>query len=558
MQRLGARRSNRLRFDPTHEPAIRVSPRLLEGRSNHPTGVDSMTRFGAAEAMLPPSNRDTMTLPHAASESPANLSSTLTLAPGVTREYLLHHRICPKTIHDDGTLVVAGTDDALLGGIDDIAFAYRRPVRCEHVERPELERLIERLTTRTERSVELARIDTNSDDLATDVRDMANQPPVIRFVSLLVRDAYDAGASDIHLEATRTGLSARFRIDGVLVPAPEPASELHHAVISRIKLLAELDIAERRRPQDGRIRVRLESRELDLRVSTVPTMYGESVVLRLLDQGGRPVTLDELGMDERVLATMTQLSAKPHGMLLVTGPTGSGKTTTLYAALQRRDASREKVITVEDPIEYQLPGVTQMPVHRQAGVTFAAALRAILRQDPDVVMIGEMRDQETAEISIQAAMTGHLVFSTLHTNDAISAVPRLLDLGIPDYLVAATLEGVLAQRLVRRTCASCRVEYEPSPESLALVCDGAVRQGTLTRGAGCPLCRGSGYRGRVGVFELLAITDDTRDAIASRTSRSQLKALAAESGMTSLRADGWRKAQLGLTTVEEVARVIQS
>ena len=485
-------------------------------------------------------------------------TATLTLAAGLTREYLVHHRLCPKALGPGNTLIVAGTDDALIGGIDDIAFAYRLPVTRETVGRPELERLIERLTTHTERSVELARIDTSNDDLATDVRDMANQPPVIRFVSLLVRDAHDAGASDIHLEATRTGLSARFRIDGVLVPAPEPPSDLHHAVVSRIKLLAELDIAERRRPQDGRIRVRLESRELDLRVSTIPTMYGESVVLRLLDQGGRPVTLDELGMDDRVFAAMTQLSAKPHGMLLVTGPTGSGKTTTLYAALQRRDTSREKVITVEDPIEYQLPGITQMPVHRQAGVTFAAALRAILRQDPDVVMIGEMRDRETAEISIQAAMTGHLVFSTLHTNDAVSAVPRLLDLGIPDYLVAATLEGVLAQRLVRRVCASCRTEYEPSAESVALVADGDTDQAVLTRGAGCALCRGSGYRGRVGVFELLSISDDVRDAIASRAPRSQLRLLAAESGMSTLRADGWRKAKLGLTTVEEVARVIQS
>lgn len=485
-------------------------------------------------------------------------ASSLTLAPGLTRDYLLHHRLCPKALGADGTLIVAGTDDALLAGIDDIEFAYRLPVSRETVERQELERLIERLTTRTERSVELARIDTGNDDLATDVRDMANQPPVIRFVSLLVRDAYDAGASDIHLEATRTGLTARFRIDGVLVPAPEPPGELHQAVISRIKLLAELDIAERRRPQDGRIRVRLEARELDLRVSTVPTMFGESVVLRLLDQGGRPVTLDELGMPAPALAAMEQLSSNPHGMVLVTGPTGSGKTTTLYAALQRRDATREKIITVEDPIEYQLPGITQMPVHRQSGVTFATALRAILRQDPDVVMIGEMRDQETAEIAIQAAMTGHLVFSTLHTNDAISAIPRLLDLGIPDYLVAATLEGVLAQRLVRRTCTACRVEYEPAAECVSLIAGRAVDRMTLTRGAGCPSCRGTGYRGRVGLFELLAITDEVRDAITTRGSHSRLRALAADAGHEGLREDGWRKIESGLTTVEEVIRVVQA
>lgn len=481
----------------------------------------------------------------------------LTLAAGLTREFLLHHRVCPKEIAGDGAIVVAMTADALMGGVEDLAFAYRRSPALETVAREELERLVERLTTRSERTIELARADTSTDELATDVRDMANQPPVIRYVNLLVRDAYDATASDIHLEATRTGLGARFRVDGVLVPAPEPPSHLHLAVVSRIKLLAELDIAERRRPQDGRIRVRLEARELDLRVSTVPTMFGESVVLRLLDHGGRPVTLDELGMTPAILATMTQLSARPHGMMLVTGPTGSGKTTTLYAALQRREASTEKIITVEDPIEYQLPGITQMPVHRQAGVTFSAALRAILRQDPDVVMIGEMRDRETAEIAVQAAMTGHLVFTTLHTNDAVSAVPRLLDLGVPDYLVAATLEGVLAQRLVRRICPDCRVEYEPKPDTVASIAEGSMAARRFWHGAGCPACRGTGFRGRLGVFELLAATDELRDAIAARATRATLRAIATKTGLLSLRSDGWRKVQAGFTTVEEVLRVVQ-
>ena len=458
----------------------------------------------------------------------------LELAAGVSREYLLHHRVCPKAIAPDGSLVLAATTDFFKSGVDELAAAYNRAAVVEPVERDELERLVERITTRAERSIELARAAAGEgiDDLATDVRDLANQPPVIRYVNLLVRDAYDAHASDIHLEATRSGLNARFRVDGVLAPAPEPPSHLHHAVVSRIKLLAELDIAERRRPQDGRIRVRLESRELDLRVSTIPTMYGESVVLRLLDHGGRPVTLDELGMSAPVLESVARLSARPHGMLLVTGPTGSGKTTTLYAALQRRHAAVEKIITVEDPIEYQLPGITQMPVHGQAGVTFGSALRAILCQDPDVVMIGEMRDQETAEIAVQAAMTGHLVFSTLHTNDAVSAVPRLLDLGIPDYLVAATVEGVLAQRLVRRICADCG-------------------------GAGCLACRGSGFRGRIGLFELLTVDDGTRDAITSRASRSRLRELATQSGFVSMRDDGREKVSKGLTTSEEVTRVVQ-
>jgi type II secretory ATPase GspE/PulE/Tfp pilus assembly ATPase PilB-like protein len=484
-------------------------------------------------------------------------ASALTLADGLSREYLLHHRICPQAFAADGAVVVAVAPDAVLEALDDIALAYNRRVAPTTVSSNEVDQLIERLTTRAERTVELARTTTGDDDLAADVRDLANQPPVVRYVNLLVRDAYDAGASDIHLEAMRSGLSARFRLDGVLAPAPEPPSQLHQAVVSRIKLLAELDIAERRRPQDGRIRVRLEARELDLRVSTVPTMFGESVVLRLLDRGGRPVGLDELGMSSEVLTTMNRLALRPHGMVLVTGPTGSGKTTTLYAALQTRDAPSEKIITVEDPIEYQLTGITQMPVHRQAGVTFGAALRAILRQDPDVVMVGEMRDQETAEIAIQAAMTGHLVFTTLHTNDAVGAVPRLLDLGVPEYLVAATLEGVLAQRLVRRVCDACQVRYEPKPESVAAIAGRPVGRRSLVRGAGCAACRGTGFKGRLGIFELMVMSDELKDAITHRAPRSQLRTLAIEAGLAPLRSDGWAKVQAGLTTVEEVLRVVQ-
>src|SRR5437867_3881577 len=498
--------------------------------------------------------------------SPAAVaSSAITLAAGVSRDYLLYHRLCPRARRDDGTVVVAVAPDALPDGVedalDDLAFAYRSTVTSEVAPADEVERLIERLTTHAERTIELARANAGSDtdDLTADVRDLANQPPVVRYVNLLVRDASDAQASDIHLEATRSGLSARFRVDGVLAPAPEPPASLHHAVVSRIKLLAELDIAERRRPQDGRIRVRLEARELDLRVSTVPTMYGESVVLRLLDRGGAPVSLAELGMSAPVLATLESLARRPHGMLLVTGPTGSGKTTTLYAALQTRDAQREKIITVEDPVEYQLLGITQVPVHRQAGVVFGSALRAILRQDPAVVMVGEMRDAETAEVAIQAAMTGHLVFSTLHTNDAIGAIPRLLDLGVPEFLVAATVEGVLAQRLVRRVCDACRSPYEPSAESLAIlekVSGGSLAQTRFSQGTGCAQCRGTGFRGRLGVFELLIMSDELRDAIAQHVGRSALRALALRSGMVPLRGDGWLKAQAGLTTVEEVLRAV--
>ena len=489
---------------------------------------------------------------------PPTSAARLTLAEGLSRDYLLHHRVCPREIAESGEVIVAVGPDALLDSLDDIALVYRRKVVTEEVSGPDVDRLIERLTTQSERSIELARPNFGDDDLTADVRDMANQPPVIRYVNLLVRDAYDSGASDIHLEAARTGLSARFRLDGALMPAPEPPSHLHHAVVSRIKLLAELDISERRRPQDGRIRVRLEQRELDLRVSTVPTMFGESVVLRLLDAGGRPVGLDELGMPPLVLDAFIRLARRPHGMLMVTGPTGSGKTTTLYAALQCRDTTQEKIITVEDPIEYQLPGITQVPVHRQAGVSFGSALRAILRQDPDVLMVGEMRDTETAEIAVQAAMTGHLVFSTLHTNDAIGAIPRLLDLGVPDYLVSATVEAVLAQRLVRRVCGECRVSYVPTRENLvAFAALGADSVAEFVRGAGCVVCRGTGFRGRLGVFELLTMTDDLKDAITHKASRSALKALAVEGGLVPLRHDGWTKVMQGNTTVEELLRVVQ-
>ena len=505
----------------------------------------------------------------------------LALAASVSREYLVHHRVCPRSLLADGTLVVSVAPDALLPeALDELSIAYGCRVVQEVATGDEVEQLIERLSTRAERTVELERAGIegmDDDSLTADVRDLATQPPVVRYVNLLVRDAFDAGASDIHLEATRGGLSARFRLDGVLIPAPEAPAALHHAIVSRIKLLAELDIAERRRPQDGRIRVRLEAQELDLRVSTVPTMHGESVVLRLLDRGGRPVGLEDLGMAPDTLAAVQVLARKPHGMLLVTGPTGAGKTTTLYAALRAREAAAEKLITVEDPIEYQLPGVTQVPVHREAGVSFAAALRSILRQDPDVLMVGEMRDAETASLAVQAAMTGHLVFSTLHTNDALGAIPRLVDLGVPAYLVAATLEGVLAQRLVRRVCEACSTEYTLSTEQLALMdahkgahrSDGAagrvakeragpVHSVRLTRGAGCAACRGTGYRGRVGIFELVVMSEALRDAIGRGAPRSELRALAEESGSITLESDGWRKVEAGLTTIEEVLRVVQS
>jgi type II secretory ATPase GspE/PulE/Tfp pilus assembly ATPase PilB-like protein len=485
-------------------------------------------------------------------------SDAVTLADGLSREFLLHHRCCPARRAADGSIVVALAPDGVMDALDDIAIAYRCAVTSEPASADDVDRLIERLVTRSDRLIELERgadEPAGDYDALADIRSLASEAPVVRYVNLLVRDAHEAGASDIHLEATRSGISARFRIDGALTPALEPPAELHHAIVSRIKLLAELDIAERRRPQDGRIRVRLDSRQLDLRVSTVPTMFGESVVLRLLDRGGRPVSLEELGLEPQLRLSLERLAARPHGLLLVTGPTGSGKTTTLYACLARRDAASEKILTVEDPVEYQLPGITQVPVHRQAGMSFAAALRSLLRQDPDVIMVGEMRDAETAEIAVQAAMTGHLVFSTLHTNDAIGAIPRLLDLGVPDYLVAATVEGIAAQRLVRRICDDCRTSYTPGAELIAQLAAQPVGRTRLQRGAGCAACRGTGFRGRIGLFELVVMTDELKDAVSARAARANMRTIAENSGMTSLRQDGWLKVQAGLTTVEEVLRV---
>lgn len=473
---------------------------------------------------------------------------------GVSREYLLHHRVCPDKLDDNGALIVAIGPGAFLEAIPELSDVYGRLIITRDTSDDDLERMIERITAHAENGAEPLR--SGEDDTA-DVREIANQPPVIRYVNTLLHDAYEAGASDVHIESTRGGAVARVRVDGLLAPTIEPPRRLHDAVVSRLKLLADLDISERRRPQDGRIRVRVDNTELYLRVSTVPTVYGESVVLRLLDRGTRPVDLTALGMPDEILREMATAIDRPHGMVLVTGPTGSGKTTTLYSALRRRDIRSEKVVTVEDPVEYQLEGVTQVPVHRQAGVTFASALRSILRQDPDVVMIGEMRDTETAEIAIQASMTGHLVFSTLHTNDAIGALPRLFDLGIAPYLVAATLTAVQAQRLVRIACPECkspdelRSDFAEMQQSVAP----EIASGSFIRANGCAACRGTGFKGRIGIFEMVTIDDSLRAAIARGAPRAELKSLADERGYRPMIADGIAKAAAGITTMEEVLRV---
>ncbi|MGH7556256.1 MAG: GspE/PulE family protein [Gemmatimonadota bacterium] len=394
-------------------------------------------------------------------------------------------------------------------------------------------------------------------EVSEEARDLANQPPVIRLVNFLIHEAHRKGASDIHLEALEDELKVRYRVDGTLHDITHPPKRYQAAILSRIKILADLDITERRRPQDGRLRTRIDDHAVDLRISTVPTLHGESVVIRLLDQETLRLPLDELGFDAGTLAGFRRRVEAPNGIVLVTGPTGSGKTTTLYAALARRNRPEVKIVTIEDPVEYQLAGVNQVHVRPDIGLTFAHGLRSLLRQDPDILMVGEMRDFETAAIAIQAALTGHLVFSTLHTNDAPGSVTRLLEMGVEDYLVASTVTSILAQRLVRRVCRACAVAVDaralgPAERALLGPPDGAWR---LRRGTGCEACDATGYRGRTGIFELLLVDEAIRQAIADHAPVDRLRALALEGGMRTLREDGLRKAREGVTTVEEVLRV---
>jgi general secretion pathway protein E len=381
---------------------------------------------------------------------------------------------------------------------------------------------------------------------------------VIRVVSLIMERALDARASDIHIEPFESRLIVRFRVDGVMQEVESPPRRLSAAVISRIKIMANLDIAERRLPQDGRIKLRAKNKEIDLRVSTVPTMHGESVVMRVLDKGGVPLNFDTLGFDPATLKLFLDALTQPHGIVLVTGPTGSGKTTTLYTALQLLNKPDVKILTVEDPVEYQMEGVNQIQVKPQIGLTFANALRSIVRQDPDVIMIGEIRDLETAQIAVQSALTGHMVISTLHTNDAPSTVNRLLDMGVEDYLLTSTVNGILAQRLVRSLCRNCCEAYEPLPEVVAefdlkrYAGDAPI---VLYRPVGCEACGGTGYSGRLGIMEMLPMTDTIRSLIMRHAVSGEIRRLAIEEGMQTLYEDGLRKVLAGVVTLDEVLRV---
>ncbi|MCX7426316.1 MAG: ATPase, T2SS/T4P/T4SS family [Planctomycetia bacterium] len=389
-----------------------------------------------------------------------------------------------------------------------------------------------------------------------DVEEIAGQSPVIRLANYIIFNAVKEGASDIHIEPAERCLRVRYRIDGRLYKSLEVPLHLLPAVTSRIKIMASLDISERRLPQDGRVHVALEGRKIDLRVSTFPTSRGEKTVIRVLDTKTVSLNLEDLGFAEDVLTEFRAHIHAPNGIVLATGPTGSGKSTTLYAALNAISSMDNNVCTVEDPIEYHLPLINQFQVQEKIGLTFSRALRTLLRQDPDVIMVGEIRDEETARTAIQAALTGHLVFSTLHTNDACSAVTRLVNMGIEPYLIGAALNMVLAQRLVRRICAKCRQDYEPARTIRKALEQMGYDFETFYRGVGCKSCRNTGFKGRIAVHELLMITDEIRDAIAASPSTGTIRRLATQNGMITLRHDGFRKVREGITTIEEIFQIV--
>lgn len=387
-----------------------------------------------------------------------------------------------------------------------------------------------------------------------DLLEAEGDAPIIRMINAIFTQALREGASDIHIEPYETKSVVRFRIDGTLRNIVEPHRALHVALISRIKVMAQMDIAEKRLPQDGRITLKVAGKVVDIRVSTLPTGHGERVVLRILEKDAKRLNLSRLGMAEKTLQQIDALVHQPHGIFLVTGPTGSGKTTTLYSAISRLDASMFNIMTVEDPIEYDLPNISQTQVNAKIDMSFSKALRSILRQDPDAIMIGEIRDVETAQIAVQSSLTGHLVLATLHTNDAVSAVTRLVDMGVEPFLLASSLSGVLAQRLVRCLCTECRVAYEPDKAELALL-KSAHPPKNIYRAVGCTACGGTGYKGRIGIYELLVIDDEIRRLVHDRNSEQLIRAYANTQGMLDLRQDGVRWVESGVTSLEELLTI---
>ena len=493
---------------------------------------------------------------------------TTQLLSRVPLNFAKRYHLLPLKRQEEGILV-AVADPRVLGALDDLRLLFRVPVRAVVAPLPIVQEAINRGYDRVSQSAQELVADLEGQELdrdetgwqgPQDLLEVEDEAPIIRLVNSLFYQAVKERASDIHIEPFETDLLVRFRIDGILYDTLSPPKRVQPLLVSRVKILAGLIIAEKRLPQDGRIRLKVAGRDIDIRVSVVPTAFGERVVLRLLDRSAVLLGLEELGLAARNLELLGRLVHQSHGILLVTGPTGSGKTTTLYAALSKINTSDKNIITIEDPIEYQLRGIGQMQVNPKIDLTFTSGLRSILRQDPDVMMIGEIRDVETAEIAIQAALTGHLVFSTLHTNDSFGAVTRLLDLGIEPYLVSSSVLAIMAQRLVRRVCPGCRSAYVPVAEELrelGLSPEAHPYVRVYSAGEGCEQCRHKGYRGRTGIHELLLVDDDIRALIMRRADATTIRRCALNKGMPTLRDDGAKKVLAGVTTTEEVLRVTQ-
>jgi general secretion pathway protein E len=481
-------------------------------------------------------------------------------AGGLSERFIKEARLIPLFVSsaEVGIAIVNPFDSEAL---EAVRFATGRAVRISIAYPANFESVFERVYGTTKRTAESTeqpladRANVVSDDVDR-LKDLASEAPIIRLVNSLIAQAVEARASDIHIEPMENELRIRFRIDGLLQPITSPPQQVASAIVSRVKIMAKLNIAERRLAQDGRIKLAIRGREIDFRVATTPTIHGESVVLRVLDRHQLKLDFHALGFEEYLVRDFRKVLNQPHGILLVTGPTGSGKTTTLYTALLELNTVDRKILTVEDPVEYHLEGINQVQVKPQIGMTFANALRSFLRQDPDVMMVGEIRDLETAQIAVQAALTGHLILSTLHTNDAVSTIARLLDMGVEDYLISSTLNGIAAQRLVRTLCTSCRVAYTAVPDLLgSLAGDVGASPITLYRAMGCSACSGTGYAGRSAIVEVLPISNAIRQRILQRCQMTELHQIALESGMRSMQAHGIAKVLAGLTTVEEILRV---
>lgn len=486
----------------------------------------------------------------------------LNVSPEASRalpsDFVKRHRILPFEIQN-GTLHIATSEPGNQRVIDDIRLLSGLEVKESHAPAAEiLEKIAECYQVTVEQMVENLpeKGSTAEGKNLHDIEVMANEPTVINLVNVIISTAVRERASDIHLVPFEETLQLRYRIDGLLQEKQPPPKQLHAALVSRVKIMADMNIAERFMPQDGHIQIHHRGSRVDIRVGTMPTIYGESMVMRLLEKNSKLLTPQELGLDPERAASLNRLVEKPHGLFLTTGPTGSGKTTTLYSILSSIYAPEKKILTIEDPVEYELTGVAQIPVRPSRNFTFANGLRAILRQDPDVIMVGEIRDSETADIAIRAALTGHQVFSTLHTNDSAGAVTRLLDMGVEAFLISSSLEGVLAQRLVRRICPHCRVEWPVPPGMQTKLANLGVRQmaNRFFHGRGCDECRGTGYRGRIGIFELLVISPELRELILQKRSSAEIKS-AAQKTMITIHQDALQKAAEGITTLEEIVRV---